>query len=227
MYAILWYNMAKISYSKGNYSMKFNKNSYREFQNKEEAVEWGKEHYGYWLPKLQDQDTDAQIPAEKFFRSYARGSPSVYNNILRYNNINTYDFTNYPISKDEIIGGAAEINKNFLSENIVVYRYVSPIVLREMKTWGNIKYIRKNSILTDKGFFSTTLSLDSVTERDYAQKKNNFIFKIYVPKGTPCVYVGLIVGMNENEMLFAPNIKLKVLTNCWFSRNIECIVINV
>lgn len=175
---------------------------------------------------MQDQDTDAQTPVEKFFRSYTRGSPSVYNNILRYKNINTYDFTDYSISKDEIIGSAAEINKNFLSENIVVYRYVSPIVLREMKTWGNIKYIRKNSILTDKGFFSTTLSLDSVTERDYAQKKNSSIFKIYVPKGTPCVYVGLIAGMNENEMLFAPDIKLKVLANCRFNRRIEFIAIN-
>lgn len=100
MHAVLWYNMTKISYSKGNYSMKFNKNSYREFQNKEEAAEWGKEHYGYWLPNLQDQDTNAQTPVEKFFRSYIRGSPSVYNNILRYNNINTYDFTDHPISKD-------------------------------------------------------------------------------------------------------------------------------
>lgn len=40
-YTVLWYDMAKISYSKGNYNMKFNKNSYREFQNKEEAAEWG------------------------------------------------------------------------------------------------------------------------------------------------------------------------------------------
>lgn len=207
--------------------MKFNKNSYREFQNKEESAEWGKEHYGYWLPKLQDQDTDAQTTLEKFFRSYTRGSSSVYNNILRYNNINTYDFTDYPISKDEIIGGAAEINKNLLTENIVVYRYVSPIVLKNMKKWSNVKFIKHNCILTDRGFFSTTLSLDSVEEHDYAKDKNNFIFKIYVPKGAPCVYVGLVANMDENEMLFAPNIKLKVLANCWFSRNVECIVIKV
>lgn len=34
--------------------MKFDKNAYRRFQNKDEAAEWGKEHYSYWLPKLQD-----------------------------------------------------------------------------------------------------------------------------------------------------------------------------
>lgn len=205
--------------------MKLAKNTYRKFQNKEEAAEWSKEHYSYWMPKLQERDSDEQTPAEKFFRSYTRGDSSVYNRILRCYNINTYDFTDYPISKDEIIEGIAEINKNLLSENIVVYRYVSPMVLDLMETWSNVKSIRRNSILTDKGFFSTTLSLDSVSKRGYAQYKNNSIFKIYAPKGTPCVYVGLVAGMDENEMLFAPNIKLKVIANHWISRCIECIIV--
>ena len=98
-----------------------------------------------------------------------------------------------------------------------------------MKEWSNLKLIKHNSILTDKGFFSTTLSLDSVTERSYAQNKNSRIFKIYVPKGTPCVYVGLLFDMNknnENEVLFAPNIKLKVLGSYLFGRYIECVVVD-
>lgn len=205
--------------------MKLVKNAYRKFKNKAEAAEWGKEHYNYWLPKLQDQDHEPQTPAEKFFRSYTRGEPFVYNRVLRFYNINTYDFTNYPIEKEEIIEGSAEINKNLLSESIVVYRYVSPMVLDEMKTWSKVKSIKRNSILTDKGFFSTTLSLDSVPERDYVQYKNNSIFKIYVPKGAPCIYVGLVAGMDENEMLFAPGIKLKVIANHWISRCIECVIV--
>lgn len=206
--------------------MKFNKKSYRKFQNKEEAAEWGKEHYGYWLPNLQDQANDAQTPAETFFRSYTRGIHSTYSGILRETGIDKYDFTDSPNLKYEILEGVEEINKNLLTENILVYRYIYPIVLNEMKKWSNVKSIKRNSILTDKGFFSTTLSLNSVTERGYAQNKNSFIFKIYVPRGTPCVYVGLIAGMNENEILFAPDIKLKVLANCRFSRRIECVVIN-
>lgn len=208
--------------------MKFNKKSYKKFQNKEEAAAWGNEHYSYWLPKLQDLDANGKTPAEKFFLSYTRGEPSVYNRILRCYNINTYDFTDYPILKDEIIEGAAEINRNLLSESVVVYRYVSPMVLDLMKTWSKTKSIKRNAILTDKGFFSTTLSLDSVTGRRYTQYKGNSIFKIYVPKDTPCVYVGLVAGMNENEneILFAPGIKLKVLDRCSFNKHIDCVVIN-
>lgn len=218
--------MAKISCTKGTYSMKLVKNAYRKFQNKEEAAEWGKEHYSYWLPKLHDRDSDEQTPTESFFRSYTRGIHSTYSGVLRETGIDKYDFTDSPDLKNEIIEGIAEINKNLLSENIVVYRYVSPMVLDLMKTWSKVKSIRQNSILTDKGFFSTTLSLDSVSKRSYAQYKNNSIFKIYVPKGTPCVYVGLVAGMDENEMLFSPGIKLKVLANCRFSRRIKCVVIN-
>ena len=95
-----------------------------------------------------------------------------------------------------------------------------------MKKWSNVKLIRKNSILTDKGYFSTTLSLDSVVGRHYATLKRHSLFYIYVPKGTPCVYVDLISDMHENEILFAPNIKLKVLGSYWFGRCIECVVVN-
>lgn len=206
--------------------MKFNRDTFRVFQNKEEAAEWGKEHYSDWLPELQNQENDLQTPAEKFFRRYT-GTSHIYNDVLRYNDINTHDFTDSNITKDEIIEGDAEINRNLLSENILVYRYVSKELLKAMKEWSNVKLIQRNSILTDKGFFSTTLSLDSVTERGYA--KNNLIFKIYVPKCTPCVYVGLLFDMNknnENEMLFAPDIKLKVLVNHWFGGYIECVVVN-
>ena len=211
--------------------MRFKIDTFREFQNKEEAAEWGKEHYSYWMPKLQDlqnQENDLQLPVEKFFRNYI-GTSHIYNRVLRYNDINTYDFTDHPITKNEIIEGSAEINRNLLSENILVYRYVSKKLLKVMKEWSNLKLIRHNSILTDKGFLSTTLSLDSVTERSYAQSKNSRIFKIYVPKGTPCVYVGLLSYMNknnENEVLFAPDIKLKVLVNHWLGGYIECVVVN-
>lgn len=208
--------------------MRFDRDAFREFQNKEEAAEWGKEHYRNWLPELQNQDYKPQTPAEYFFRRYT-GTSHIYNDVLRYNDINTYDFTDSNITKDEIIEGSAEINRNLLSENILVYRYVSKELLKAMKEWSNLKLIKHNSMLTDRGFFSTTLSLDSVMERGYAQSKNSRIFKIYVPKGTPCVYVGLLFDINknnENEVLFAPDIKLKILVNHWFRRYIECVVLN-
>ena len=36
--------------------MQFNYESFREFANKDEATQWGKKHYGDWMPQLQDQN---------------------------------------------------------------------------------------------------------------------------------------------------------------------------
>jgi len=43
--------------------MQFNRDAFREFESKDEASEWGKEHYSDWLPKLQNQDYKPQTPA--------------------------------------------------------------------------------------------------------------------------------------------------------------------
>ncbi len=205
--------------------MKFDRNLYKEFT-KEEAIEWGKKHYSDWMPELQDQSYTPKTPAEQFFRYYTQGIYNFYNKILRYSGIDKYDFEDSIVNKEMFLDGIAEINKHSICENIIVHRYVDIDVLHDMKKWSNVKLIRKNSILTDKGFFSTTLSLDSVDGRDYATLSRHFLFNIYVPKGIPCVYVDLISDMNENEILFAPNIKLKVLDSYWFGRYIECVVVN-
>ena len=79
--------------------------------------------------------------------------------------------------------------------------------------------------MLDKGFMSTTLALSSVSGRDYATLFNHSLLTIYVPKGTPGVYVDLISDMHENEMLFAPGLKLKVISS-FFGRIIVCVVVN-
>ena len=206
--------------------MAFNIDSYREFANKDEAAEWGKLHYSDWMPELQNQNYSPQTPSEKFFRYYTQGIHRTYNRILRYSSIDKYDFEDSIVTKEMFLDGIAEINKHYLCEDIIVHRYVDIDILHDMKKWSNLKIIKRNSILTDKGFFSTTLSLDSVEDRDYATTKGHSLFYIYVPKGTPCVYVDLVADMHENEILFAPNIKLKVLSSCWFGRYIECVVVN-
>ena len=86
--------------------------------------------------------------------------------------------------------------------------------------------MKKNAILVDRGYLSTTLSLDAVENHSYATLKEHWLFTIYITKGTPCVFVDLISDMNENEMLFAPGIKLKVLGSYWFGKDVECIVID-
>lgn len=206
--------------------MQFNYKSFREFTNKNEATQWGKKHYSDWMPRLQDQNYKPVTPAEQFFRYYTQGIHYIYNRILRESSVDKYDFKDSNVTKEMFIDGINEIQKQHLPEDILVYRYVDTDLLKDMKKWSNIKLIKRNSILTDKGFFSTTLSLDAVSNRNYATLKHHSRLYIYVPKGTPCVYVDLISDMGENELLFAPNIKLKILSNCLFGKYIECVVIN-
>lgn len=206
--------------------MQFNRDAFREFESKDEASEWGKEHYSDWMPELQNQDYKPQTPAEYFFRRYTQGSPTGYNRILRDVGVDKYNFEDSGLTKEMFLDSISEINKHPLCEDIIVHRYVDKYTLRDMKKWSNVKFIRHNSILTDKGFFSTTLSLDSVTGRHCATLRGHSLLYIYVPKGTPCVYVDLVSDMHENEMLFAPDIKLKVLGSYWFGGYIECFVVN-
>lgn len=201
--------------------MAFDRKSYKSFRD-EEATEWGKKYYSDWLPELQNQEYKPETPCEQFFRYYTQGVDHVFNGILRYLNIDEYDFKDSGFTKEMFSDSIAEINKHRLCENIVVYRYVSKYLLQEMKEWSNVHIIRKNTVLMDKGYFSTTLCLDSVKDRPYATLKQYTLFKIYVPKGTPCVYVDLVADMGESELLFAPNIRLKVVHN--FGKYIESIV---
>lgn len=85
--------------------------------------------------------------------------------------------------------------------------------------------VNKNNIIFDRAFLSTTLTPSVVLDHSYAQNYYKLI-KIYVPKGTPCVFVDLISDMHENEVIFSPNTKLKVLSAPLLSKYIECMVIN-
>lgn len=188
----------------------------------EEAEAWGKKYYNDWMPKMQNQECQPETPCENFFRYYTQGVDYAFNRIIRYSSIDEYDFANSVFSREMFYDSITEINNHRLCENIVVYRYVSKALISDMKKWSKVSFIRKNTILTDRGYFSTTLCLDSVIGRPYATLKKHTLFKIYVPKGTPCAYVDLVADMGEREMLFLPNIRLRVIHN--FYKYIECIV---
>ena len=190
----------------------------------EHAEGWGRENYGNWLSELQNKEYEPQTPAERFFRYYTQGPHYFYNRIARADKKETYDFNGSGFTKEMFDDSIAEINRHLLSENIVVYRFVSKQLINLMLQWGESKSLKRNSILLDKGFFSTTLSTESVENRDYANLRERSLFTIYVPKGTPCVYVDLVSDMNEREMLFAPGIRLKVIGKNVFGKFVECVV---
>ena len=201
----------------------FNRAKFKTFT-LEEAEEWGRKNYGEWLQKLQNQDYEPQTPVEELFRYYTQGTHKFFNNITRNYDINTYDFSESFFSREMFDSGIREINCHTITDDIVVYRYVSKALIKRMLEWGSSKSLKRNSFLLDKGFFSTTLSLEAVKGRDYANLKERDLFTIYVPKGSHGVYVDLISDMNEKEILFAPGIRLQVVGKHWSGKYIECIM---
>ncbi len=190
----------------------------------ESAEAWGRKNYGNWLPKLQNQNYEPQTPCEKFFRYYTQGVHNFFNKVTRFDNIDTYDFSDSFFTKEMFDDGVCEIGLHPVPNDIVVYRYISKTLIKKMLEWGNSKSLKRNSILLDKGFFSTTLSVEAVKNRDYANLMKRSLFTIYVPKGISCVYVDLVSDMDEQEILFAPGIRLKVITKCMFGKYVECII---
>lgn len=199
-----------------------NKDLYKVFDSKL-ALKWGKEYYGEWLLEMQNQKNSPQTPTEKFFRGYTQGIHYMFNRVLRNDcDIDTYceDSTLEP---EMFYGAINEIMEHPVPDGIVVYRYLNKYLYEEMHDWCGQRYWKKGDIIFDKAFLSTTLTPETVRERDYVSNAKK-ILKIYVPKGTPCVYVELLAKMKENEVLFAPKTKLKILSAPLFSRLIECIV---
>lgn len=188
------------------------------------AEAWGRKNYGNWLPELQNQNYEPQTSTEKFFRYYTQGVHNFFNNITRFNDINSYDFSESFFTKEMFDNGVCEIKLHPVPNNIVVYRFIPKHLVRYMLGWGNSKSLKRNSILLDKGFFSATLSTEAVKNRDYANLRERSLFTIYVPRGTPCVYVDLVSDMHEQEMLFAPGIRFKVIGKYMFGKFVECVV---
>ncbi len=205
--------------------MNDNYESFKTFTS-EEANAWGITHYKNWLPKMQDKNNDPETPMEDFFRYYAQGAHHHFNSTLRLYDLNEYDFGESFFTKEMFLDGINEIKRHPINENVVVYRYIPKALIKDMLQWGNSSSVKKNAILMDRGFFSTTLCLDAVRDRDYATLHGKSLFRIFVPKDTPCVYLDLISDMNERELLFAPDIKLKVLNNHMFGKYINCVVVN-
>ena len=205
--------------------MDINRDSFKNFS-PEEAKEWGIKQFRTWLPKLQNQDYQPQTPVEMFFRFYTQSNGDRLNVIPRMYGIENYDYEESDFNRDMFVDSIAEINEHRLTENIVVYRYIAKPLVKGMVEWGASRSVKRNAVLVDRGYLSTTLSIEAVRSKRYANVVDHSLFIIYVPKGTPCVYVDLISDMHEQEVLFAPGIKLKVLSKHLFGKFVECVIID-
>jgi len=198
------------------------KSSYKIFDS-DAALEWGMLHYGDWLLEMQNQDNQPQNAIEMFFRNYTQGIHFITNQILRSGVDIEKHCINSMVKPEMIYGAISEIKLHLAPENIIVYRYISKDIVQRMLKWNNLLCFKKGGIVFDKAFLSTTLTPETVQSRNYSHGYSKLL-KIFVPKGTPCLYLDLISDMGENEMLFLPKTKLRILSSSFLSKTVECII---
>lgn len=208
---------------------KFNKEVFEKFDN-DTAKKWGMNYYHDWLKDAQDLAKAPATPAEWFFRLYKQGTGHIFNTSLRFGKgiDTTLDIDEIYMggfTRREMIDSATiEIEKNKIFQNVVTYRFIRKSLIADMLEWSGVSKLKKDVVIFDKGFLSTTLTPSTINKNGAYVRDHDKILVIHVPKTTPCVYTDFLAHLNENELLFAPEVKLIILSVGLFSKYIECAI---
>lgn len=186
-----------------------NKEDYKEFLNKEEATEWGKELYKDWVvkyKKLMDCSTkyaSTKVYCEDIVALYCGEEYKQINEYLREETSNTDTLNKIKAT----ILLLALISAPRTSQDLVLYRIVGDEFVTTL-----IDKNKHNEWCEEKGFMSTSLLKNIVYSSGYFSSEKN-ILKIYVPKGTVALYVSLVCGRSEDELLLPPGVGLKMISS--------------
>lgn len=112
-----------------------------------------------------------------------------------------------------------------IPDNIVVYRYISKGLLKEMCPSYPPK---RRMIITDKGFMSTTLIRESIDNHRQSDTTLKILLEISVPAGTKGIYVGHLENtLSEYEVILVPNTKLRIdYKSLFMNKYFQCTVVN-
>ena len=222
---------------------------YRKFRSTKEAIEWGKDHYGYWLPNYQLEGelrgysgTEnledllpgeyTQIEVEKLkeeaieYRWFSLYCGEKYG--LAINEKLRYGCTKYEFLEKELIEMQQVmdtcLDRWVIPEDIWGYRFLE---YEDLCKSTKRKYINCGAIIEDKGYMGVGLVESALGKESFGA--HNTLLKIMIPKGTKGLYIDLISNRsNEQEVLFARGSKLRVVF-CYrriSRRVIICKVIN-
>lgn len=164
-----------------------------------------------------DNKTDKELL--EALNLYTASVNHILNGHLRYN-IEIEDFYQQHLSQM-----VKKIPTYHIPNNIIVYRYISKGLLKEMCP----SYPPKTGmVMHDKGFMSTTLIRESLDTHIQADISLKILLEISVPAGTPGTYVGHLKNMlAEYEVILAPNTQLRIDYKFpFYNRYINCTVIN-
>ena len=202
---------------------------YMSFSTESEAGQWGYSNYADWSDRYKEI---MRIVAEIEGRTagYPFSTIECYCGYA-YRHINSYlrgagDALSIEVYKEMshiltiLISDAPRI-----ADNIIVYRLVCDDFVDYLYRQSKI-----GAATIEKGFMSTSL-LATIADQDepYAHHKN--LLKIYVPHGTPAIYVNTVARRSEQEILFAPNRYLAMVKHpykgCDGKIVIECKMLNM
>jgi len=199
---------------------------YREFYTCEEAQLWAEENYANIL---------ALSPGSQLYNdifSYTGSWYKVINSFLRRSPVYGSDaFRAMPSDDYEDEIGTIDrmvklMEENPLPDNILAYRFTHLKVIRGL---CGVKYLKVGLTFSDRAFFSTALVRKGL--EDFGrQNLCNCILKLYLPKGTPGIYVTLEEDrnlLNEQEFLLPPNVRFEItkIRRFSFPMMIECIAL--
>lgn len=167
---------------------------YKMFLNSKEAEDWAQKHFNNNKNNL----TNSQI---RSLLSYSWNKYGVVNQALRS------DKGKAPSAEElDLIKNIQNvIKKSKIPENIIVYRMVKEDIFNNLSF--NCYQDLIGQEIKEKGFLSTSLSLNSLNEW---KDKHNVQIKIKVPKNSRGYYLGSNSLFDEKEILFDKDYKLKI-----------------
>lgn len=180
--------------------------SYREFKTRKEVCNWSAEYYGAWskeyLAGLSERDRNrvgwlARQPIEQYCGEAFREI-----NLALWSGkalLNQYDEMESLLRN--IISSAPHI-----PEPLIAYRLENSNVLTlvdaSLKTGKPFEY---------KSYMSTSLLTDIMTWTTATFSDRNALLKLYIPEGTPGIYVDDIHNREESELILQRGLKVRVL----------------
>lgn len=184
----------------------------REFKNEIEANEFMVENYNKFLENNQKNIFKKGTLGDALF-CYTGSMSYIYNNFL-FKNIDKKVLIKDDTIDDDDLNNIKLIldsfNKNIINEDIVLYHYMNIT-----KEFIDDSLKKNNNHYIPKRFLSTTLLKKCQgIKKLSANKKYNFLLKIYVSKGTKCIPI--MWGndqskLKEYEIILEPFLKLKFL----------------
>lgn len=199
------------------------------FMSELDAEQWGNNNYAAWSTKYKQ---NMRIAAE----IEGRNTAYPFATIERYCGYEYRQINNYlrGCFDDELFAVYKEMSHILtmlicdaptISNNIVVYRMACDEFIDHLYQQN-----KNGKPAVEKGFMSTGL-LENIAEQSDPYAEHKHILKIYVPKGTPGIYVNSIAKRSEQEILIAPNRFLGMINYPHVEKNgktmIECKLLNM